>query len=132
MVQSEGLPADGIAENLDNFLLIRGGDGRLLGVAGAEVYERQALLRSVCVARSERGKSLGATLTGAVVSLVQSYGCTEIYLLTTTADKYFERHGFSRIDRSRVTGPVLESVEFKSACPASAVVMKRDLTACCC
>ena len=38
--------------------------------------------------------------------------------LTTTADGYFPRFGFERIERSQVPATVRESVEFTSACPA--------------
>ncbi|MDA4131758.1 MAG: hypothetical protein OK454_01350, partial [Thaumarchaeota archaeon] len=47
----------------------------------------------------------------------------EVYLITEAAPLFFERLGFSAIDRSRVRGSVLNSVEFKGACPETAPVM---------
>ena len=46
-------------------------------------------------------------------------------LLTTTAEGWFPRLGFVRVDRARVPAAVQLSVEFTAACPASAVVMWR-------
>ena len=51
-----------------------------------------------------------------------------VYLLTTTADGFFPRFGFSRITRDDVPDSVKGSVEFRSACPASAVVMRKVLS----
>ncbi|NPV70230.1 MAG: GNAT family N-acetyltransferase [Firmicutes bacterium] len=123
LVRSAGLPTDGIAENLQHFKVARDPAGRLAGVAGAEIYGDQALLRSVCIAPEYRGKALGSRLTGAIMDYVRDAGCKEVYLLTTTAAGYFARKGFARVDRSAVSGPVLKSVEFATACPKTATVM---------
>jgi amino-acid N-acetyltransferase len=52
-------------------------------------------------------------------------GIEEVYLLTTTAEKYFPRFGFNRTARSAVPEAVKASAEFQGACPDTAVVMKR-------
>jgi amino-acid N-acetyltransferase len=51
-----------------------------------------------------------------------------MYLLTTSAEHYFPRFGFVQIGRDDVRGAVRESVEFREACPASAVVMRAELS----
>jgi amino-acid N-acetyltransferase len=51
----------------------------------------------------------------------------DIFLLTTTAEHYFPRFGFSCVSRESVAAEVQGSVEFKEACPASAVVMRKSL-----
>lgn len=50
-----------------------------------------------------------------------------VYLLTTTADRYFPRFGFERIARADVPASVQTSIEFTSACPTSATVMRKQL-----
>jgi amino-acid N-acetyltransferase len=50
-----------------------------------------------------------------------------IYLLTTTAERYFPKFGFERIARTDVPATVQTSIEFTSACPASAAVMRKLL-----
>ena len=49
-------------------------------------------------------------------------------LLTTTAEKFFPRFGFEQIAREDVPPSVQASVEFTSACPTSAIVMRKRLT----
>ena len=56
-----------------------------------------------------------------------THGLTPLYLLTTTAEDFFPRFGFSRITRQEVPESVRASVEFRSACPASAVVMWKPI-----
>jgi amino-acid N-acetyltransferase len=52
---------------------------------------------------------------------------TDLYLLTTTASEYFKKLGFRVEDRQKVTGGIVGSVEFKSACPKTATLMHLDL-----
>jgi N-acetylglutamate synthase-like GNAT family acetyltransferase/SAM-dependent methyltransferase len=132
LLTSAGLPRDGVEEQFNRFLVTEGPDGAVSGAVGLEVYGSQGLLRSLCVKPEERGKGTGARLVEAVTAEAMAAGCSELYLLTTTADKYFERHGFARVERASVDGPVLQSIEFVSACPKTAVVMLKSLTRCCC
>ena len=132
LLSASGLPLDGVEDQFAHFLVVEGPEHAILGAVGLEVYENQGLLRSLCVKPDERGKGTGARLVEAITAEAAYAGCSELYLLTTTADKYFERRGFARIDRASVTGPVLQSVEFASACPETAVVMAKPLPSCCC
>ncbi len=132
MLAASSLPLDGVAEHFAQFLVVEGPDHAIQGTVGLEVYGNQGLLRSLCVKPEEQGKGTGARLVQAITAEAVYAGCSELYLLTTTADKYFERHGFGRIERASVTGPVLQSVEFASACPKTAVVMAKMLPGCCC
>ncbi len=50
-------------------------------------------------------------------------GVQQVYLLTETAADFFPRFGFQPIARSAVDPAVQTSIEFTSACPASAVAM---------
>ena len=50
-----------------------------------------------------------------------------LYLLTTTAERYFPKFGFERIERAEVPLSVQTSIEFTSACPSSATVMRKQL-----
>lgn len=126
-----GLPHDGVAEWLPRFVVAidpaQGGGpaGRLVGVAGFELYGHQAVLRSVAVHPDQQSGGLGSRLTEWVLRSATELGVVEIYLLTTTAPDFFPRYGFQPIDRRAVEGQVLQSVEFRGACPASAIVMVR-------
>jgi len=126
LLRDNKLPTDGLREHLATALVVRDAD-TIVGSAALEVYEDGALLRSVAVAPGSRNSGLGQKLTDAAIELARARGVPALYLLTTTADRYFPRFGFERMDRSGVPAGVQRSVEFTSACPASAIVMRRVL-----
>jgi amino-acid N-acetyltransferase len=66
-------------------------------------------------------------LTDAALQLATSRGARTVFLLTTTAGQFFPKFGFERIERDQVPSSVRMSVEFQSACPASAIVMRKQL-----
>jgi amino-acid N-acetyltransferase len=105
------------------FLLAFSDDGALVGVAGLEPLGTLGLLRSVAVAPSHRGQYIGQTLVDGLLHAARHNGLTHLCLLTTTADTYFERLGFERVDRADVPEPVQQTPQFSSLCPTSAVVM---------
>lgn len=126
LLTEAGLPTAGVVDHLGDFLVAEV-EGRLTGVAGIERYGDAALLRSVAVDAAARGTGLGGRLTGRALEAARRSGARAVYLLTTTAEGYFPRHGFRRTDRSSVPAAVRGSVEFTTACPSTAAVMKLDL-----
>lgn len=115
-----GLPLDGF--RADDATVAESDDGALLGLAALERYDGAALLRSVAVA--DAGNGVGAALVRYLLGQADAEG-RRVVLLTTTADGYFPRFGFSVVERADVPASVHASEEFQSACPASAVVMMR-------
>ena len=77
--------------------------------------------------RDLRGTGLGGRLTEAALELSRNLAIAEAYLLTETADLFFPRFGFRPLPRSEVSLGVRRSVEFTSACPASARAMVLEL-----
>ena len=120
------LPRDGVAAWIERFWVAEAA-GRIVAVAGTELYADGALLRSVAVVPAWRGSGLGRTLVERALDAAQASGTRDAYLLTTTAERYFPRLGFEPVTREDVPASVRESVEFRSACPASAVVMRKRL-----
>jgi amino-acid N-acetyltransferase len=120
------LPLDGVDEHLPTMLVAREAQ-EIVGTAGLEFYSEGALLRSVAVEPRWQGKQLGHQLTDAAMQLATTHGAEAVFLLTTTAERFFPKFGFEQIDREQVPASVRQSVEFQSACPASAVVMRRHL-----
>jgi amino-acid N-acetyltransferase len=118
------LPSAGVAEALPHFVIAEN-EGELVGVAGLEVYGESALLRSVAVDESWRGSGVGGTLIERALSVTRERGINDVFLLTTTAEHYFPRFGFACVSRDSVSKAVQESAEFKGACPASAIVMRK-------
>jgi amino-acid N-acetyltransferase len=120
------LPPDGLASHLATTLVARQND-EVVGSAALEVYTDGALLRSVAVAPAAQGHGLGRRLTDAAIRLAQELQVPALYLLTTTAERYFPTLGFEPIARADVPAAIQTSVEFTSACPSSATVMRRWL-----
>jgi amino-acid N-acetyltransferase len=120
------LPLDGVGEHLPTMLVAREAQ-EIVGTAGLELYPEGALLRSVAVAPRWQGKQLGQQLTEAALQLATTHGAQAVFLLTTTAERFFPKFGFEPIAREQVPPSVRQSVEFQSACPASAIVMRRQL-----
>ncbi len=125
LLERVGLPADGLADTRDTLLVARDGE-RLVGCAALECYPDGALLRSVAVAPEVRDRGLGIALTDAALALAREREIARIFLLTETAVSFFRRFGFRPVERTAVPPGVRQSVEFRGACPASAVVMMRS------
>ena len=96
-------------------------------VADGERNGDAALLRSAVVAEGRRNQGLGQFLVEQIILGVRVQGCRELFLLTETAQKYFEGFGFKVVTRDLVPEAVKQSVEFQGACPVGAFVMKRDI-----
>jgi L-amino acid N-acyltransferase YncA len=120
------LPLAGAEAALTGVLLAVRGE-KLVGSAGLERYGETGLLRSVAVAKSERGSGLGQELVRRLLDEAYSSGLKRVILLTTTADQFFPRFGFVPVGREQVPAEVRASVQFQGACPASSTVMRLDL-----
>jgi amino-acid N-acetyltransferase len=126
LLEGMQLPLDGIDDVGDTMIVARDGS-RVVGAAALELYADGALLRSVAVDPAVQGEGLGHRLTEAALQMAEARGAPGVFLLTTTAERFFPRFGFEVIGREEVPASVLASVEFRSACPATAVVMRTRL-----
>jgi amino-acid N-acetyltransferase len=127
LLEREHLPLDGLRQHFENAIVARAGT-RIVGCSAVEVYQEGALLRSVAVAAEYRGAGVGSGLTGAAIQLAAGRFVPAIYLLTTTAERFFRNFNFEIVDRADVPSSVLASAEFTHACPSSAIVMRKFLT----
>jgi amino-acid N-acetyltransferase len=126
LLRASALPDAGLLDHLATALVARSPD-RVVGTAVLEVYDAGALLRSVAVDTTLRGHGVGRRLVAAALDLAGTLRVPAVYLLTTTAEGYFPRSAFSPVSRGDVPRGLLQSVEFQSACPASAIVMMKAL-----
>lgn len=126
LLRAADLPTAGLQPALSDFLVAEDG-GRLVGVIGLEVYGDAALLRSAVVDTDRRGTGLGRDLVSGLLDHAGRRGVRDVYLLTTTAERYFPRFGFTRVSRDAVAPAVRASEEFRGACPDSAVAMRKVL-----
>ncbi len=138
------LPSGDIDDHLADFIVATDGDS-IIGVVGLEVLKvepnpetkgscdrssnvitkpGQALLRSLAVAESCRGKGLATSLCDRIQERAQKQRINDLYLLTTTAESFFLKRGFSMIERADVPAEVSATEEFRNLCPSTAVCMR--------
>lgn len=127
LLTANKLPLDGVDPALATYI-VAGQGADIVGVAGTEPCGdgADALLRSVAVHDAWKGKGLGRALVERAIADAEARGTSALYLLTTTAERYFPSFGFREVERAAVPPAVQGTAEFSSACPASAVVMVRD------
>lgn len=122
LLLASDLPVAGVAEALRDFIVAESLE-QLVGVAGLEVCGEHGLLRSTAVLPSWRDRGLGRQLIERIIADAEAHGLRSLYLLTTTAERYFPSFGFVLTTREAVPASVRETAEFRDACPASATVM---------
>jgi amino-acid N-acetyltransferase len=128
LLRDARLPLAGVPGTLTGFYVAED-QGRVVGAIGLEVHGPDGLLRSAVVDQGARGTGIGLALVDRILDRARERGLGAVYLLTTTAERYFPRFGFIRITRDDVPDHVQASVEFHEACPASAVVMRKVVAA---
>jgi amino-acid N-acetyltransferase len=102
-------------------------NGQVLGCIGLERYGDIGLLRSLAVQEHAKGQGWGKALVEKLEAQAKQQGIEQLVLLTETADQFFAKLGYLRIDRNDVPESVKRSSEFAHVCPASAVVMIKKL-----
>jgi amino-acid N-acetyltransferase len=122
-LEAEGLPfSDLTDDHLEHFFFI-GSDDSPSGLVGLEIFGPDALLRSLVVAASARSQGQGAALVKHAEDHAAAQGVRAIYLLTMTAETFFERRGYRRVERTKAPPSVQSTREFASLCPANSAFM---------
>jgi amino-acid N-acetyltransferase len=101
------------------------GEGPVVGAVGLEAYPPAGIVRSLVVSGEWRDRGVGTALVARLLEAADARGVTDLWLLTTTAAPFFGRLGFKPARRDSAPAAVAGSVEFREACPASAVCLRR-------
>jgi len=109
----------------DSTIAVHG--AKIIGIVGLEPYGETGLLRSLAVEDACRGRGLGRALVTEMTRRAKDRGIKQLYLLTLTADRFFEREGFERISRESMPEAIQNTTEFTSICPVSSVCMKKEI-----
>ena len=99
-------------------------DGRAWGGVGSG---EDALLRSVVVADAARGRGLGAAIVNALADKARAANTKHLWLLTTSASRFFEGLGWRSMERAAAPPQIAASRQFAGICPVSATLMVRAL-----
>lgn len=102
---------------------------QVTGVIGLELPGKFALLRSLAVPVRFPGQGNASQLTKQVEGFARSREVEALILLTTTAEDFFAKRGYHRVDRDTVPAAVQETAEFQSLCPSVTVCMHKYLNA---
>ncbi|AEI50473.1 Methyltransferase type 11 [Runella slithyformis DSM 19594] len=126
LLQSVELPTEDLNPTLPDFVLAFAGE-KAVGSAGADINGTTGLLRSVAVGEGFRNYKIAGRLINEVTKQARLKGVKELYLITTTADGYFEKQGYTVVNRAEVPTEIAQSRQFSNICPSSAVVMKKRI-----
>ncbi|WP_263833176.1 arsenic resistance N-acetyltransferase ArsN2 [Sulfurospirillum oryzae] len=127
LLASNALPtADIYEKNITLFVGLI--DEKIIATIGIETYGEVALLRSLCVKDELKNQKLGEKMLSYLLSFCTHEKIETLYLLTTTAERYFVRHSFEKITREETPLAIQQTREFQDICPASAVVMACNIT----
>ena len=70
---------------------------------------------------------MGSRLVAHAERHARDQGVQSLYLLTTTAEKFFLRRGYARIPREEAPAAIKGTKEFSGICPASSAFMVKQL-----
>lgn len=123
LLREAELPLEGLEDQFPAAYAVGSVAGSTVGVAGLEVHGSEGLLRSLAVAPAFRGAGVGRELVSNRVACARSSGLRRVFLLTTTAARYFQALGFRPASRADASEALSRSPEFASVCPATAACL---------
>ncbi len=117
---------DLVTSSLENFWVAEESD-QIIGVIGIEYNNHIGLVRSLAVDKPYHGNGIGKKLYIVAEEEAQNNGTLRLYLLTTTAQAYFQKFGYETIERDIAPIPIQHSSQFSTLCPQSAILMQKSL-----
>ena len=125
LLAAVGLPSSDLTEpHLEHFFFAGPRDAPT-GLVGLELYGSDALLRSLAVAPDARSSGIGSMLVEQAEGHAYANGVRSLYLLTTTAQRFFERRGYRAASRESCPAAIRGTSEFASLCPAGSVLLAK-------
>ncbi|CAN7773101.1 arsenic resistance N-acetyltransferase ArsN2 [Caballeronia sp. LjRoot31] len=128
LLRANDLPVEDISKTLiKGFLVAEGASGSVIGIGGLEQLGSSVLLRSLAVAPEARGIGIARALVARLEDNARSCGRQDVWLLTTTAERFFERAGYERVNREDVPSEVRLCRQFAALCPSTASCMRKRI-----
>lgn len=123
LLAAAGLPSSHLAESYPQHFLFCGPRDAPTGLVGIELYGADALLRSLAVAPDARRAGIGSALLQLAELYAYTRRASSVYLLTTTARRFFEKRGYRLTSRESCPAAIRSTSEFASLCPASSPLL---------
>ena len=128
LLRANDLPVEDTSRALiEGFLVAEGASGLVIGIGGLEQLGSSVLLRSLAVAPQARGTGIARALVARLEDNARYCGRQDVWLLTTTAERFFERAGYERVNREDVPCEVRLCSQFAALCPSTASCMRKRL-----
>ena len=127
LLKDSGLPVEDLVPASPAQFLVATRGGATAGCVGIELTGRYALIRSLAVRKTNRGEGIGSRLLQSAEDLCRQKGIRAVYLLTLTAEPFFARTGYRRIERDSAPEDIASTTEFASVCPVSSAFMTKRL-----
>ena len=128
LLRANNLPVADISKApIGRFLVTEGASGSVIGIGGLEQLGSSVLLRSLAVAPEVRGIGIARALIARLEDIARSRARQDVWLLTTTAEQFFERAGYLLVNREDVPSEVRFCEQFASLCPSTASCMRKRL-----
>ncbi len=104
-------------------------DQTIVALVGLEPRTPFGLLRSLAVSPEYRNRGLGTQLVRHAEAMAQQMGLRELYLLTSSAQEFFETFGYEAVPRGSAPVAIAHTPEFAALCPRSSLLMRKQLAA---
>ena len=127
LLASAGLPASDLTDAHMGSFFYAGSAVAPDAMIGVEIYGPDALLRSLVVSPALREHGLGGLLVDKAEQYAHECGVSTLYLLTTTAEKFFLARGYSSAERAAAPPSIRSTPEFAGLCPASSAFLSKHL-----
>ncbi|MFX0077978.1 MAG: arsenic resistance N-acetyltransferase ArsN2 [Candidatus Hermodarchaeota archaeon] len=131
LLETVDLPTEGVKEHFISFLVglethaDSPDDAQVIACVGLELYIPSALLRSLAIHPSYQGKGLGKKMVEAASSWAKKHNVRQLFLLTDSAVDFFNKLGFTDINRDQVPQDIRQSIEFTKLCPTAPCLTKK-------
>jgi amino-acid N-acetyltransferase len=101
--------------------------GKVIGVGGVDCNNSIGLARSFAVDKEFQRKGVGKKIYAVIEGYARNKNILQLYILTTTAQTYFEKLGDETIEKNIAPTSIKQASQFSALCPQSAVLMLKNL-----
>lgn len=127
ILEGASLPSSDLSDDDMKHFFYAGPADAPVGIVGLQFYGSDALLRSLVVSTAHRGQGLGQELVEHAERHARASGVATVYLLTTTAERFFRSRGYSPTPRDNAPPAIRSTPEFSTLCPASSAFLSKHL-----